>query len=79
MLAHPLYHKDCGTKPFLCRLWDSSDLNPIENFFSKLKYWLRKAAERTIDTVCDAIAHTLKTVTPTECDNYFLKAGYEQT
>ena len=57
----------------------SPDLNPIENFFSKLKHWLRKAAERTSDTICDAIAHILKTVTPTECNNYFLKAGYEQT
>ena len=51
----------------------SPDLNPIENFFSKLKHWLRKAAERTIDTICDAIAHTLGTVTPTECNNYFMK------
>jgi transposase len=57
----------------------SPDLNPIENFFSKLKHWLRKAAERTSDTICDAIAHTLKSVTPQECNNYFLKAGYEQT
>jgi putative transposase len=57
----------------------SPDLNPIENFFAKLKHWLRKAAERTIDTISDAIAHTLGTVTPTECNNYFQKAGYDRT
>jgi transposase len=57
----------------------SPDLNPIENFFAKLKHWLRKAAERTIDTICDAIAHTLATVTPQECTNYLIKAGYERT
>ena len=27
--------------------------------FSKLKHWLRKAAERTQDAVCDAIASIL--------------------
>lgn len=57
----------------------SPDLNPIENFFAKLKHGLRKAAGRTSDTICDAIAHTLATVTPTECHNYFLKAGYDRT
>ena len=57
----------------------SPDLNPIETFFAKLKHWLRNAAERTIDTFCDAIAHTLATVTPTECHNSFLKAGYDRT
>jgi transposase len=54
-------------------------INPIENFFAKLKHWLRKAAERTIDTICHAITHTLDTVTPTECNYYFLKAGYDRT
>lgn len=56
----------------------SPDLNPIETFFSKLKHWLRKAAKRTIDTICDAIAQILNTVTPQECGNYFLKAGYDR-
>ena len=57
----------------------SPDLNPIEQFFAKLKHWLRKAAKRTTDAVCDAIGHILDTVTPTECSNYFANAGYDRT
>ena len=57
----------------------SPDLNPIEQLFAKLKHWLRKAAKRTPDTVCDAIAHILKTLSSTECANYFANAGYDQT
>jgi transposase len=57
----------------------SPDLNPIEQFFSKLKHWLRKAAKRSTNTVCDAIGEILKTVSTTECSNYFANAGYEQT
>jgi transposase len=54
----------------------SPDLNPIEMLFAKLKHWLRKAAARTSDAVCDAIAHILATVTASECINYFIEAGY---
>jgi transposase len=54
----------------------SPDLNPIEMLFAKLKHRLRKAAARTSDAVCDAIAHILATVTATECINYFIEAGY---
>jgi transposase len=56
----------------------SPDLNPIEMLFAKLKHWLRKAAARTSDAVCDAIAHILATVTASECINYFIEAGYAQ-
>jgi putative transposase len=54
----------------------SPDLNPIEMFFSKLKHWLRNAAQRSEEAICDAIAHILPTVSPSECANYFAKAGY---
>ena len=57
----------------------SPDLNPIEMLFSKLKHLLRKAAKRTKDTICDAIAQILNTVTHQECRNYLIKAGYDQT
>jgi transposase len=57
----------------------SPDLNPIEQFFSKLKHHLREAQARTRDAVCDAIATTLNTVSSTECSNYFAHAGYKQT
>ena len=56
----------------------SPDLNPIEQLFSKLKHWLRKAAKRTEDALCNAIKETLGLVTSTECANYFANAGYEQ-
>lgn len=54
----------------------SPDLNPIEMLFSKLKHGLRKAARRTHDAICDALAELLPTVRPDECANYFAKAGY---
>jgi len=54
----------------------SPDLNPIEMFFSKLKHWLRNAAQRSEEAICDAIAHILSTVSPSECANYFAQAGY---
>lgn len=57
----------------------SPDLNPIEQFFAKFKHWLRNAAQRTIDTVYHAIGPILDTVTPAECANYFMNAGYGQT
>ncbi|PZA09438.1 IS630 family transposase [Rhodopseudomonas palustris] len=57
----------------------SPDLNPIEQFFAKLKHWLRKAAQRTADAVSAAIGEILKATPPTECSNYFTNAGYDQT
>ena len=42
----------------------SPDPNPIEKFFAKLKHWLRKAAKRTPETVCQAIAETLARRSP---------------
>jgi len=57
----------------------SPDLNPIEMLFSKLKHGLRKAARRTQDAVYGALAALLPTVQPSECANYFAKAGYART
>ena len=56
----------------------SPDLNPIEQFFAKLKHWLRKAAKRSIEAVYTAIGPILNTVTSAECANYFANAGYDQ-
>ena len=57
----------------------SPDLNPIEQFFAKFKHWLRKAAQRTVETVYQAIGPILGAVSSTECTNYFTNAGYDQT
>jgi transposase len=56
----------------------SPDLNPIEQFFSKLKARLRKAAARTLDTLMAAIAQALAAVTAQECSNYLANQGYRR-
>lgn len=40
---------------------------------------LRKAAERTITGLWDAIGRLIDTFTPNECTNYFAAAGYDAT
>ena len=57
----------------------SPDLNPIEMAFAKLKALLRKAAERSVDGLWNAIARILHTFHPQECRNYFAAAGYDPT
>jgi transposase len=57
----------------------SPDLNPIEQFFAKLKHHLRRDQPRSRDAVCQAIADALDTVTKAECSNYFGHAGYGET
>jgi hypothetical protein len=52
--------------------------NPIENAFAKLKANLRKAAERTVGGLWDAIGRIVDTYTPAESTNYFAAAGYVQ-
>jgi len=56
----------------------SPDFNPIENAFAKLKALLRKAAERTVEGLWSAIGRSVETFTPSECENYFAAAGYDQ-
>src|SRR6202049_2744989 len=55
----------------------SPDLNPIEMPFSKLKAYLRKAAERTIPRLRRRIGSFARTLTTREASNYFRHAGYE--
>jgi transposase len=55
----------------------SPDFNPIENAFSKLKAFLRKAAARSISELWDAIRDALDAFTPQECANYFTATGDE--
>lgn len=54
----------------------SPDLNPIEMMFAKLKALLRRAEERTVQTLWSRIGSSLDLVSPTECANYFEAAGY---
>ena len=55
----------------------SPDFNPIENAFSKLKAFLRKAAARTIDDLWDTVRDALPIFTTQDCASYFTAAGYE--
>jgi transposase len=56
----------------------SPDLNPIEQFFAKLKSLLRKAAARTLEDLIGAIADALTKFDPAECANYLNHSGYRQ-
>ncbi len=55
----------------------SPDFNPIENAFSKLKALLRKAAERTVEDLWQAIGRLIDLFPPKECANFFTAAGYD--
>jgi transposase len=55
----------------------SPDFNPIEQAFAKLKAHLRKAAERTIHGLWNAIGRILDLYAPQECANYFASTGYD--
>jgi transposase len=55
----------------------SPDFNPIEMAFSKLKALLRKAAERTVEGLWDAIGRLVDLITPNESASFFTAAGYE--
>ena len=57
----------------------SPDFNPIEMAFSKLKALLRKAAERTVNGLWNAIGRIIDLFRPVECQNYFIAAGYDAT
>jgi len=61
----------------------SPDLNPIEQFFAKLKSMLRKIAAYslkqaayTVDSLCVAIASSLTKISRSECSAYLTNSGY---
>jgi transposase len=56
----------------------SPDFNPIEKMWSKIKAYLRKVKARTKETLFDAIAAALLTVTPSDALNWFKSCGYTQ-
>ena len=67
--------RSAGAKLFFLPKY-SPDLNPIEQVFAKLKHLLRKAAARTVETVCAAIGQILGAFTAEQCANYFRNSGY---
>jgi hypothetical protein len=53
------------------------NFDPIEHAFSKLKARLRKAAERTIHELRNAIGRVIDLYSPQKCANYFTASGYD--
>ena len=70
--------RQAGAKLFFLPPY-SPDLNPIEQVFAKLKHLMRKAAERTVEATWKRIGRLLDGVTPEECGNYLVNAGYAST
>lgn len=54
----------------------SPDFNPIENMWSKVKEALRSAAQRTMESLGEAIANALTRVSPDDCRGFFSNSGY---
>ena len=57
----------------------SPDLNPIEQAIAKLKAHLRKAQERSIDTLWPRIGKLLDLFKSHECANFFANSAYART
>lgn len=54
----------------------SSDQNPIEQMWSKVKALLRDFAARTFDQLLEAIATELRSVTPQDAAGWLFHYGY---
>ena len=54
----------------------SPDFSPIEGAFSKLKTFLRRLEARTQETLLEAIAQGLLTITPADALGWFTHCGY---
>jgi transposase len=57
----------------------SPDLNPIELVFSKLKWLLRSAGERTVDGLWRLLGRVLDEFPADECRRYLRHCGYDAT
>lgn len=55
----------------------SPDFSPVKNAISQIQAHLRKAAERTVDSLWDRIGEVVDLVTPQHDRNYFTACGYE--
>jgi len=54
----------------------SPDLNPIEQAFAKLKHFMRKAAERAVETTWKRVGTLLDLFLPAEFTEYLVHSGY---
>lgn len=56
----------------------SPDLNPIEQMWSKIKEYLRKAKARTTEVLFDAIKSAFEQITTSDILGWFSNCGYSQ-
>ena len=54
----------------------SPDLNPIEKLWAKIKAWLRRVADRTMEGLIQSVGDALLAVAADECEAYFRSCGY---
>lgn len=54
----------------------SPDFNPIEQMWSKIKTYMRKAKARTPDSLCSAIGEAMATVSTQVIINWFAACSY---
>jgi len=57
----------------------SPDFNPIEQVFAKVKAFLRRAAPRSFEGVCEALKTILGRFKPKEYANYIRHSGHVQS
>jgi transposase len=77
-------HKVCGIREAIERVGArllylppySPDLSPIEQCWSKVKTWLRKAKARTVEALDEAIVDALAHVTSSDANGWFHNCGY---
>jgi transposase len=54
----------------------SPDFNPIEEAFSKIKHFLRKAGARTREALVEAMGKALEAVSANDARGFFAHCGY---
>ena len=54
----------------------SPDLNPVENMWSKIKSYLRKASRRCHETLFEAVGEALRTISAQDAAGWFQHCGY---
>jgi transposase len=64
-------HMEGKTNKLLFNVPYSPETNPIEQVFSKIKYYVNKEPTTTIKQLTKAIDNGLKTITMTDLQNYF--------
>lgn len=68
--------RECGAKVIWLPPY-SPDFSPIEQMWSKLKTFLRKAKARTSEELDRAVSEGLQMITENDCRSWFKHCGYQ--